>query len=273
MAGALMSDSVPADMGFAVAYDRGGVGEPLVLLPGTGCTSHYWGPLRTSLAAQRDVIAVDLPGFGESPPLPGDAPATAARLASAVAALLDSLGIHRAHLVGNSLGGQVAFELARAGRGLSVCALSPTGFWTDREQRFCAASIRFTEILGRRLVRLPAWLAGGVLTRIVFGFQLFARPWRVPRQEFLDILRRGAASSGLPGILAGYGPLDPLPDLTGIPVTIAWGQRDRLLPGRQARRAEKLLPQARHVRLRRCGHIPMWDDPDQVAAAALGVAG
>jgi len=54
------------------------------------------------------------------------------------------------------------------------------------------------------------------------------------------------------------------------PATIAWGERDRLLIfSRQAPRARRVLPQARHVVLRGCGHVPTWDDPDQVAAVLL----
>jgi pimeloyl-ACP methyl ester carboxylesterase len=254
-----------------MAYQRGGSGEPLVLLPGTGCTSHYWGALRHRLAARFDVIAVDLPGFGDTPPLAGAA--TAAAFAEAVSVLLDNLGVKQAHLTGNSLGGQVAFELARLGRARSICALSPTGFWTARERRFTVVSLRLTEALGRILTGLPGWIAGGVLTRTVFGCQLFARPWRVPREEFLDILKRGAASPGLRAVLDGYGPLDPLPDLQGVPTTIAWGQRDRLLPRRQARRAKAALPDVQHAILRHCGHVPWWDDPDQVAEMVIRSTG
>jgi pimeloyl-ACP methyl ester carboxylesterase len=260
------------ELGSQVAYSRGGHGEPLVLLPGTGCTSHYWGPLRERLAQERDVIAADLPGFGDTPPLPAGRPATAENLAAAIAALLDELGIERAHLVGNSLGGQVAFELARAGRALSICAISPSGFWTSRERAFCAASIRLTQLLAVPLVAAPAWLGGGVVTRVVLGAQLSARPWRTPRAEFLDILRRGAAAPGMRAVLDGYRKLSPLPDLRGLPVTIAWGEHDRLLIRRQQRRAQRVLPGVRHVTLRGCGHVPMWDDPEQVASVVLGAA-
>ncbi|MDI9894502.1 alpha/beta fold hydrolase [Rhodococcus sp. IEGM 1381] len=76
-----------------------------------------------------DTVSVDLPGFGNSPPLPeGDTP-TPHRLADYLETVLDELGWSTAHLVGNSLGAWVSLELARRGRASSVCALMPAGLW------------------------------------------------------------------------------------------------------------------------------------------------
>ena len=88
-----------------LAFTRSGAGAPLVLLHGIGSSRQAWDPVVP-------VLAVDLPGFGESRPLsPRTEPGPAA-LAAAVAGLLDELGVTDPHVAGNSLGGWVALELA-----------------------------------------------------------------------------------------------------------------------------------------------------------------
>ena len=113
-----------------LAYDRRGDGPPLVLLHPLGADRGVWAPVFDRLAAQRDVIAPDLPGFGASPALDGDP--TPARLAAAVRAFVrEDLGIDRWHVAGNSLGGWVALALAAdAASGVaSVTAIAPAGLW------------------------------------------------------------------------------------------------------------------------------------------------
>ncbi|MEJ7787901.1 MAG: alpha/beta fold hydrolase, partial [Solirubrobacteraceae bacterium] len=100
-------------------------GEPLVLLHPLGGDRRVWRPVLERLAPHRDVIAVDLPGFGGSPALADEQHPIA--LAAAVSGLLRELGIDggRAHLAGNSLGGWVALEVALAGDAASVTAIAP----------------------------------------------------------------------------------------------------------------------------------------------------
>ncbi|MEK6230138.1 MAG: alpha/beta fold hydrolase, partial [Actinomycetota bacterium] len=88
-----------------------------------------WEPVLPLLASHHDAIAVDMPGFGESPELPEEVPATAGSIAASIEATLDSLGIQRAHIAGNSLGGWVALEFAKSARCLSVTTLCAAGFW------------------------------------------------------------------------------------------------------------------------------------------------
>jgi pimeloyl-ACP methyl ester carboxylesterase len=99
-----------------LAYDRTGRGEPLVLLHGQGFSRRCWDPIVDTLAAQRDVIAVDLPGHGDSPRQPKGTGSAPHDLAVAVAELLDELGLSTAHAAGNSSGGWVALELGRLQR-------------------------------------------------------------------------------------------------------------------------------------------------------------
>jgi pimeloyl-ACP methyl ester carboxylesterase len=98
----------------SLAFTRTGSGPTLVLLHALGLSRSAWDPVVPALAERFDVVAVDLPGFGASPPLPPTTPASPEALAAAVGALLDELGLTAPHVVGNSLGGGVALELAAA---------------------------------------------------------------------------------------------------------------------------------------------------------------
>src|SRR5512146_3067221 len=98
----------------AIHYERSGQGEPLLLLHGIGSGLRIWDPVLPMLTSHYDVIAVDLPGHGDSPILKGGRP-DAATFARALARFMDELGIETAHLAGNSLGGWTALELAKLG--------------------------------------------------------------------------------------------------------------------------------------------------------------
>ena len=120
----------------ALAFARTGSGAPLVLLHGLGSSRAAWDSVVPALAERFDVVAVDLPGFGDSDPLPPGVIASPAALAASVAALLDGLGLDAPHLVGNSLGGWVALELAQLRPTASVTLLSPAGLWRAGAPRY-----------------------------------------------------------------------------------------------------------------------------------------
>jgi pimeloyl-ACP methyl ester carboxylesterase len=103
---------------------RGGGGRPLVLLHGLGLSWRSWRPVLPALEARHDVTALDLPGFGASAPLDRGVRPTPRALADAVAGELDRLGLDAPIVVGNSLGGWIALELARAG--------APSASWPSR---------------------------------------------------------------------------------------------------------------------------------------------
>src|SRR5947199_9314807 len=128
----------------SLAHHRAGAGEPLLLFHGTGSQWQVFGPVLPALEARRDVIVPDLPGFGDTPPWPSDAPHTPRAFAEAVGGLMDELSIADAHLAGFSLGGAVPYELGLLGRARSVTAISPIGFWTAPEAAVCRASMRAT---------------------------------------------------------------------------------------------------------------------------------
>ena len=247
-----------------LAHRRSGSGPPLILLHGIGLDRQCWEPLRPRLERERDVIAVDLPGFGESPVATQDVPG----LAAAVEELAGELGLGRPNVAGNSLGGAVALELGARGSASSVCALSPAGFATEREKSFAEVSLRITRWMAETLDPHAAIAFGGPVRRTLLMSQIVLRPWRVSAEAAAQMNHATASARGFAATLPEIG--DWRPAMPSCPTTVAWGQHDRLLiTSRQAPRAARLLPGARHVRLAGCGHVPMWDDPEQVARVLL----
>ncbi len=252
-----------------LAFDRLGSGPPLVLLHGVGHRRQAWGAVLDRLTPHRDVIAIDLPGHGESPPLPA-ASAVLEVMLGEVTALLDDLGLDRPHMAGNSLGGRLALEAAVAGRAASVTALSPAGFWrSEREARYGRAVFRVMEAAGGLLQPLAPVLSRSTAGRALVYGAIVSRPSRMSAEQ-----ARGDMAAFLAARPALDAVLTQMTQFTGsiradIPVTIAWGTRDRLLPPRQVLVAKACLPQARFVPLRGCGHVPMTDDPALVANVLL----
>ncbi|MFB0629502.1 alpha/beta fold hydrolase [Streptomyces sp. AB3(2024)] len=256
-----------------VAYERKGAGEPLLLLHGIGHHFQAWHPVSHVLAADHDVIAVDLPGFGASAPLPPGVPYDLATVAPALGALCAALGVERPHVAGNSLGGLLALEMGRSGLVRSVTALSPAGFWSQGERRYAFAALRAMRVGARSLPR-PALerLSRSAPGRAALTGTIYARPGhRSPGAVVAETLALRDAT-GFEETLAAGASVRFADDVPGIPVTIAWGARDRLLLPRQGVRAKYTVPGARLVRLPGCGHVPMNDDPALVARVVLDTA-
>ncbi|MFG2710478.1 alpha/beta fold hydrolase [Streptomyces goshikiensis] len=256
-----------------VAYERKGAGEPLLLLHGIGHHLQAWHPVTDVLAGQYDVIAVDLPGFGASPSLPAGVPYDLATVAPALGALCAALGVDRPHVAGNSLGGLLALEMGRTGLARSVTALSPAGFWTEGERRYAFATLRAMRAGARALPR-PALerLSRSAAGRAALTGSIYAAPGRrAPEAVVAETLALRDAT-GFEQTLAAGGSVRFTEDVPGLPVTIAWGSRDRLLLRRQGVRAKHTVPGARLVRLPGCGHVPMHDDPALVSRVVLDTA-
>jgi pimeloyl-ACP methyl ester carboxylesterase len=249
---------------------RGGSGEPLVLVHGIGSSWRAFTPILRSLEARHDVLAVSLPGYGDSPALPGEPSVPA--LADAVEAELDVAGFDAPHVVGNSLGGWIAAELARRGRARSVVGLSPAGLWTPRELAYANRSLRTTLRVARALApHADRLMRSAPLRAAAFG-QVAARGWRIEPDEAAYALRTLADSPSfertLAWINAGDRRVEGLTDLR-VPLLVAWGTRDLLLPLRQARRWTALVPDSELRVLPGLGHLPMVDDPELVARTIL----
>lgn len=254
----------------SVAHERKGSGAPLLLLHGIGHHRQAWDPVVDILAAERDVIAVDLPGFGQSPALPAPVPHDVGTMAKALGALCEELGLDRPHVAGNSLGGLLALEMGRTRLVRSVTALSPAGFWTEGERRYAFATLQAMR-QGARALPLPVLerLARTAVGRTVLTSTIYAHPGRRSPEAVVAETVALRDATGFDETLAAGRGLRFSHDVAGIPVTVAWGSRDRLLLRRQGIRAKHTLPAARLVRLPGCGHVPMHDDPARVARVIL----
>jgi pimeloyl-ACP methyl ester carboxylesterase len=249
----------------ALAHTRTGDGAPLVLLHGIGCSRRVWDPVISSLAAHFDVIAVDLPGFGDSGPTPPDVEPLPTALAATVAGFLDGLGISAPHVVGNSLGGWVALELAGIRPVSSLTLLSPAGLWRGRTPVYCRVSLGISRWLARYAGGLLSRLAKYRLGRVVILGQTHARPaGMTPGQAQAAIQDMGTCS----GWDAAFKATLPRRYLSGppidAPVTVAFGSHDFLLRRRQSRHLDELPPATFVGTLPNCGHIPMASHPDAV---------
>ncbi|MEV7245892.1 alpha/beta fold hydrolase [Streptomyces sp. NPDC093248] len=253
-----------------VSYARVGRGAPLVLLHGIGHHRQAWDPVVDILATDREVIAVDLPGFGASPGLPGgltyDLPTTNAVLA----ALFEELELDRPHVAGNSLGGLLALELGRERLVRSVTALSPAGFWTQAERRYAFAMLQTMRGVAQRLpLPLVERLSRSAAGRTALTSTIYRRPGRRSPEAVVAETLALAGATGFGATLRAGVTVRFRDDLPGLPVTVAWGTQDRLLVRRQGVRAKTIIPHARLVRLPGCGHVPMNDDPALVARVIL----
>ncbi|MBG0813685.1 alpha/beta fold hydrolase [Planomonospora sp. ID82291] len=251
-----------------LAFERRGAGAPLILLHGIGHHWQGWLPVLDRLAAERDVIAVDFPGFGVSPPLPPGTPYTAETLADAVESFCGMLGVREPHVAGNSLGGYVALELASRGVVRTAAALSPAGFWSRGELRYLQTVLRATRAAALALPpeRAEATARNPVARALSTGVMV-AHPGRLSEEAVLAAGEALRGARGFDETLASFAWLMP-PAPPKVPVTIAWGERDRLLLRRQAVRAARWSGQ-RVKLLRGCGHLPMSDDPELVARVLL----
>jgi pimeloyl-ACP methyl ester carboxylesterase len=243
-----------------------GTREPLLLIHGLGASAGVWDPVVPLLEAEREVIVLDMPGFGTAPPLPPGVEPTAAALAAALRDQLAVRGIARPHVAGNSLGGWVALELGRMGAARSVTCLSPAGLWRNplgpRKGNGRLWAQRLRPLAGAAL-RIGPLRRRAVATSV-------ARPDNVPAAAGRELVLSWIDAEGYDG--ANQAMREHVFDPTGypppseVPVTIAWGERDRLLgPPRPERRPAG----AKFLVLPGVGHTPMWDDPGLVARTLL----
>ncbi|WP_306329185.1 alpha/beta fold hydrolase [Streptomyces venezuelae] len=254
----------------SLTYERRGAGEPLLLLHGIGHHWQAWEPVLDILATERDVIAVDLPGFGASDELPAGCPYDLSTVGSVLGAFCAALGVERPHVAGNSLGGLLALQLGLEKAVRSVTALSPAGFWSEGERRYAFTTLRAMRGAARSMpLPVIGLLSRTPAGRAVLTSSIYARPGRrSPEAVHAETLALRDAT-GFRQTLAAGGNVRFRDDVSAVPVTVAWGTRDRLLLPRQGVRAKHTIPGARLVRLPGCGHVPMSDDPALVARVVL----
>jgi pimeloyl-ACP methyl ester carboxylesterase len=240
----------------------------LLLLHGFASSLHSWDELAAALETEFRVIRLDLPGFGLTGPDPtGDYSDTRSGLA--LAALLDALGVARAHVVGSSMGGRIAWRFAadHPARVDRLVLMAPDGFASPGRgygpgprPGLLLRLLPFT--LPKRLVRramAPAYADPGALTEAL-------------TERYHAML---VAPGVRPAILARLEQsvlLPPEPFLARItaPTLLLWGERDALVPVTHAADYLRALPDAQSVILPGIGHVPMEEAPAETAAALRG---
>lgn len=243
-----------------LAFERRGAGPALLLVHPLGADRHVWKPVLERVAAQRDVICVDLPGFGGSEPLQGDASPVA--LAGAVAAFVAALDLDGpVHVAGNSLGGWVALELALAGHARSATAIAPAGLWPAP----LTPKRGFARRVARAMLPLMPGLVRSPRGRRVALAATVAHAEHVPPADALRLVRSYALAPGFAAVNAAMraGRFRGLEHIR-VPVTLGWCEHDRLVA-----RPAHLPPTVRSVDLPDCGHVPMWDAPEKIARLLL----
>ncbi|WP_223167890.1 alpha/beta fold hydrolase [Nonomuraea sp. SYSU D8015] len=253
-----------------VAYERRGTGEPVVLLHGLGSNRQAWDAVVPLLTVERDVITVDLPGFGESPDLPDGQPRDLATLVAGLGAVFTALGLERPHVVGHSLGGLIALRLGQAGLARSVTAVAPAGFWSQTERWYAFAVLNAARQIARLPEPITAWLSQTILGHAALTGTLYMRADQSAPEAVaasLRALRQAVAFQAT--MRAGRARDLFVGDIPDLPVTIAWGTADRVLPARQAARAAAMIPMMRMVWLPGCSHVPMNDAPQLVAQVIM----
>jgi pimeloyl-ACP methyl ester carboxylesterase len=250
---------------------RRGSGRPLLLVHGLGAGWKSWQPIIDELAVSREVIAVDLPGFGETPPLDGEV--SIATLTDAVAAFIRRRGLDGVATVGQSMGGRMVLELARRGVGGDTVALDPGGFWSDGELAVFAATLRPSIALVRALRGALPTLLGSAAGRTALLAQFSARPWALAAETVLPDVRglADAPATGPAMDALTKGPRQEGAPAGAVPgrVTIGWGRRDRVTFAGQAQRATAAFPDAKLHWFDRCGHFPQWEAREDAVRVIL----
>jgi pimeloyl-ACP methyl ester carboxylesterase len=247
-----------------VNYAEMGEGPPLVLIHGLGGSWPNWLENIPHCARNHRVIALDLPGFGESP-MPGWE-ISIQSYGALVSAFCRALGIGPVPLVGNSMGGFIAAEVA-VSQPTSVQKLVLVSAAGVSHARMARAPAETAGRMARAAAPLAlrhrerAFRRPKLRSRMVR--QLFFRPGELPRELIWEIVQGGMHAPGLVAAirgLAGYDILDRLEDVE-IPTLIVWGRNDLIVPVADAVEYARLIPGSRLEIFDRTGHLPMAERP------------
>jgi pimeloyl-ACP methyl ester carboxylesterase len=223
--------------GRPVRYRVAGEGEDLVMLHGLSGSWRWWCPLVEELAGHSRLHLVQLPRLGRL---------RAGELASWLGRLLDTVALGRVNVLGHSLGGLVATELAREqpDRVRRLVLVAPAGVPCGRG--VVGRTLPLIEELYDVRTRLPTIVGDALRTGPVSLVHGIVYVWERDIRAELGAVRA--------------------------PTLLVWGDHDRLVPGQVAEEWQRLLPRSRLVRLP-CGHVPMWEAPRELASCVLGFLG
>jgi pimeloyl-ACP methyl ester carboxylesterase len=245
----------------------GGDGIPVVLVHGLGGQWQNWLENIPRLAQDRRVVAMDLPGFGLTPEPDGDEEISIPRYGRCVNALCDKLGLERVHLVGNSMGGFIAAEVAiqfpeRVERLVLVSAAGISS--AETLQGPILTFGRVAAALATNSVARHRRLASRPITRHI-SLALVARHPRLLKADLAyEGFFKGAGKGGFDDALRAsleYDFRDRIGDVK-VPTLIVWGEKDSIIPVRDADEFERLIDDSRKVVMKDTGHIPMAERPN-----------
>lgn len=259
--------------GLTVAYRDVGTGPAVVMLHNGGTSSSIWRHQVDALTDRHRVVALDLPGFGDSP-----RPATPARLdemVDLVVALIDGEGLAPVLLVGNCMGTNIAAAVARRAPEsvtavLAINPLTEASFSGGRigvlhkMNSIAAGPTRAVRSLSRRI--RPPRAVGSASLR----FQLGDKGVALGLHNDPELVACQVRPDQLPALvdvlddMAAYGELDREGVPAGTPTWIVWGEQNRVLSHRRARHLDELMHAERVEILDGCGHLPMLEDPEAV---------
>lgn len=248
-----------------------GSGKPLLLVHGVGSNGHTWRKLVPALAEDRRVVAIDLPGHGQTPAEADSG--TFDGLARSLEGYLAAENLDGVDMVGSSLGGRLVLEMARRGKAGAVVALDPGGFWMGWERTYLQSTLLLSVLMLRGVGGWRDPLARNAASRTLLLAQLCAQPWELDgamvsaeldsyagTRTFIELVNHLAAAPMQEG---------PAAPLSG-PITIGWGRHDRLCWPIQATRAQAAFPSAKLHWFEHSGHFPHWEEPEETVRVIQG---
>jgi pimeloyl-ACP methyl ester carboxylesterase len=250
-----------------IAFERHGKGTPLLMMHGTTSSRQIWKPMVAPLSEHFEVLAIDLPGHGESPATSYTPPEWAAE----VAALLDRLKIDRIDAVGHSAGGWTALELAKLDRTSGVLALAPAGLWRKRSpirtDAILNANWRLGRLVGPR--GADALRLGPIRSVALRG--ICARPRQVSPEAAVQSARQAIAMDAFPRHFIETRRLRfEGGQAIEVPVKVIWGAEDRVAIAGKSRSLDELPAIASAETWPGCGHMLMWDAPQKLLEEIRG---
>jgi pimeloyl-ACP methyl ester carboxylesterase len=247
-----------------------GTGRELLLIHGLGGSWRSWSTILDALSANRTVIAVDLPGHGETPTEHNSG--TFDGLVGSVQRYIVDNELTGIDVVGSSMGARIVLELARRGVVGNVVALDPGGFWRGWERTFFKTTIGASGRLLRAIRPGLPMLSRNVASRTALLAQLSAHPGALDPQIVATELKGLSLTPTFDALVDSLatGPEQTGPAADGTSrIVIGWGRHDRLCLPRQAARAMAAFPSAELHWFESSGHFPMWDMPEETVDVIL----